>query len=52
MVNSGEKAKIKKAGNLNSCRSYVITTVSAQIRWAMPPPPAPPGSDSPAVVVG
>ena len=28
MVNFGEKAKIKKAGNLNSGRSYVITTVS------------------------
>ena len=27
MVNFGEKAKIKKAGNLNSGRSYVITTV-------------------------
>ena len=27
MVNFGGKAKIKKAGNLNSCRSYVITTV-------------------------
>ena len=26
MVNFGEKAKIKKAGNLNSGRSYVITT--------------------------
>ena len=27
MVNFGEKAKIKKAGNLNQGRSYVITTV-------------------------
>ena len=28
MVNFGEKAKLKKkAGNLNSGRSYVITTV-------------------------
>ena len=27
MVNFGEKAKIKKAGNFNSGRSYVITTV-------------------------
>ena len=27
MVNFGEKAKIKKAGNLNSGRSYVITAV-------------------------
>ena len=27
MVNFGEKAKIKKAGNLNEGRSYVITTV-------------------------
>ena len=27
MVSFGEKAKIKKAGNLNSGRSYVITTV-------------------------
>ena len=27
MANFGEKAKIKKAGNLNSGRSYVITTV-------------------------
>ena len=26
MVNFGEKSKIKKAGNLNSGRSYVITT--------------------------
>ena len=29
MVNFGEKAKIKKAGNLNSGRSCVITTVPA-----------------------
>ena len=28
MVNFGEKAKIKKAGNLNSGRSYVTTTAS------------------------
>ena len=28
MVSFGEKAKIKKAGNLNSGRSYVFTTVS------------------------
>ena len=27
MVSFGEKAKIKKAGNLNQGRSYVITTV-------------------------
>ena len=27
MVDFGEKAKIKKAGNLNSGRSYPITTV-------------------------
>ena len=27
MVSFGEKAKIKKAGNLNEGRSYVITTV-------------------------
>ena len=27
MVNFGEKAKIRKAGNLNEGRSYVITTV-------------------------
>ena len=27
MVSFGEKAKIKKAGNLNKGRSYVITTV-------------------------
>ena len=31
MVNFGEKAKIKKAGNLNSGRSYVITTVLTEI---------------------
>ena len=30
MVNFGEKAKIKKAENLNSGRSYVITTVLKQ----------------------
>ena len=29
MVSFGEKAKIKKAGNLNDGRSYVITTVLA-----------------------
>ena len=29
MINFGEKAKIKKAGNLNQGRSYVITTVHA-----------------------
>ena len=28
MVSFGEKAKIKKVGNLNQSRSYVITTVS------------------------
>ena len=28
MVNFGEKAKIKKAGNLNSDRSYLITAVT------------------------
>ena len=28
MVNFGEKAKIKKAGNLNSGHSYLITTVN------------------------
>ena len=28
MVNFGEKAKIIKAGNLNSGRSYLITTVN------------------------
>ena len=27
MVSFGEKAKIKKAGNLNQGRSYAITTV-------------------------
>ena len=27
MVSFGEKSKIKKAGNLNEGRSYVITTV-------------------------
>ena len=27
MVSFGEKVKIKKAGNLNQGRSYVITTV-------------------------
>ena len=27
MVSFGEKAKIKKAGNLNKVRVYVITTV-------------------------
>ena len=27
MVSFGEKAKIKKAGNLNQGRTYVITTV-------------------------
>ena len=29
MVTFGDKAKIKKAGNLNSGHSYVITTVMA-----------------------
>ena len=29
MVSFGEKANIKKAGNLNQGRSYVITTVTA-----------------------
>ena len=28
MLNFGEKAKIKKAGNLNKGRSYVITAVT------------------------
>ena len=32
MVSFGEKAKIKKAGNLNYGRSYVITTVTFQIQ--------------------
>ena len=32
MVSFGEKSKIKKAGNLNKGRSYVITTVFA-INW-------------------
>ena len=27
MVTFGEKAKLKKAGNLNQGRSYIITTV-------------------------
>ena len=31
MVSFGEKAKIKKAGNLNLGRSYIITTVSANL---------------------
>jgi hypothetical protein len=31
MVSFGEKAKIKKAGNLNQGRSYVITTVTVVI---------------------
>ena len=31
MVSFGEKAKIKKGGNLNECRSYVITTV--KVKW-------------------
>ena len=30
MVSFGEKANIKKAGNLNYGRSYVITTVYVQ----------------------
>ena len=30
MDNFGEKAKIKKAGNLNQGRSYGITTVPAE----------------------
>ena len=29
MVSFGKKAKIKKAGNLNQGRSYVITTVQS-----------------------
>ena len=38
MVSFGEKTKIKKAGNLNSGRSYVITTVkfSAQMQDLAP----------------
>ena len=31
MVSFGERDKIKKAGNLNSGRSYIITTVKTQI---------------------
>ena len=31
MVNFGGKAKIKKTGNLNSGRSYVITTVTKEL---------------------
>ena len=31
MVSFGEKAKIKKAGNLNYGRSYVTTTVTPQV---------------------
>ena len=38
MVSFGEKTKIKKAGNLNSGHSYVITTVklSAQMQDLAP----------------
>ena len=32
MVSFGEKAKIKKAGNLNQGRSYVITTVPETLK--------------------
>ena len=32
MVSFGEKAKIKKAGNLNQGRSYVITTVCSWLQ--------------------
>ena len=39
MVSFGEKAKIKKAGNLNYGRSYVIiTTVIAHLCWGNPWP--------------
>ena len=31
MVSFGEKAKIKKTGNLNQGRSYVITTVRLKV---------------------
>ena len=31
MLSFGEKAKIKKAGNLNQGRSYVTTTVINQV---------------------
>ena len=31
MVNFGEKAKVEKAGNFNSGRNYVITTVSKNL---------------------
>ena len=34
MVSFGEKAKVKKAGNLNYGRSYVNTTVLKQIEFA------------------
>ena len=33
MVNFGENAKIKKAGNLNSGCSYLIKTVISLIKW-------------------
>ena len=35
MVSFGEKAKIKKAENLNQGRSYVITTVSIDILFCL-----------------
>jgi hypothetical protein len=31
MVSFGEKAKIKKVGNLNQGRSYVISTVPGEL---------------------
>ena len=37
MVNFGEKTKIKKAGNLNSGRSYVITTVTDNLNFYRQP---------------
>ena len=33
MVSFGEKAKMKKAGNLNKGRVYVITTVPVTAFW-------------------
>ena len=33
MANFGEKAKIKKAGNLNNGRSYVIKTVNQKLQY-------------------
>ena len=35
MVGFGEKAKIKKAGNLNYGRSYVTTTVTVCKTWML-----------------